>query len=76
MLLNNLFIINNLNFVIPGTYQNPLKNRKMSINQNDVAKVDMTVDRKERHNAGAIIFFLPRVSAIKPQKCDDKIIPM
>lgn len=61
---------------ILNTNQNPFKNRKKARNQNDFANVEMTVKINDNIRAGTMTFFRPLVSAINPQKCDDKIIPI
>lgn len=58
------------------THQNPLRNLNKARNQKDFEKAEKTENVKQRISAGTMTFFLPFVSAINPQKCEDKIIPI
>lgn len=65
-----------LNYLnVTATYKNPFKNRKDTINQKLVTKLERSVAAKARSNEGTRVAFLPFVSARKPQKCADKITP-
>lgn len=58
------------------TYKNPFKNLNRTRNQNDFAKLETIVMPKAMSKLGTITDFLPLVSARKPHKCDDTIIPI
>lgn len=58
------------------TYTKPLRNLSRTSNQNDWVKLEMIVNKNAMNNVGTMIIFLPRVSARKPQRCDETIIPM
>lgn len=57
------------------SYKNPLRNLMRTRNQNDFAKLDITVMPKAMKRVGTMTVFLPFVSARKPQRCDETIIP-
>lgn len=60
---------------IKKTYKSPLKNRKTVNNQNDFTKLETIVMKKEMKSVGIITRRRPRVSARKPQRCDEAMMP-
>lgn len=64
-LIERFLILSFHNF---NTHNIPFKNLIRAKNQNDVAKLEIAAVANDRKSAGTKTFFLPFVSAAKPQK--------
>lgn len=58
-----------------STHKSPLKNRSTVNSQNDFTKLETIVMKKEMKRVGIITIRRPRVSARKPHRCDEVMMP-